>query len=654
MIRRRFGVSLALAVASVVGLVAQRGAPPPGQAAPTGTSLVLGRVVDADTGQPLAGVIVSIGGGPASWPATAPAGRPRTALTDTQGRFVFRNLPPASYTLSATVGGTGFSPSGFLVTGVGHQIGAYLSGGYGQRRSGGPMLALELADGEKVGDVVVRLWKGGAIDGTVFDEAGEPLVGVVVSAVRRSSDGRLLTGPTTATDDRGRYHVGTLAPGEYLIVVPQTQVLMPLETIDGILAAPPDPTTLGRFASAGAPSPNVNGIRVGSSVVSTTAPPLYVTNALSPSRQADRLFVYQTTFHSTATAARQASPIAIRSGEERAAVDVHLHPVRAVEVSGTVSDASGPVPNFGVHLLPDSGDGTAVLEVATTATDSRGIFTFPLVPVGSYRLLALRTGSVPSAGRGAPPVEPQRVSEGRGASAAQLVAVGDQNVTGLSLVLRAGPNVRGRIEFQGASDRPRRDPQREMSVSVAAARPLFRAGLAAPAVGIGESPEFSIRGLSPGRYIFQVINVPPGWHLQSIVIGGQDMTDASFAIDDADLTDVVVTLTDQPAELVGTVRGANGAADPHASVFLFPTDRARWSDVRFSARTLRGVRVSNTGAFRVPAMIPGEYFVVAALDEIAGDWPDERLLVKLATVARIVRIDPGGKPSITLTTAEVR
>ena len=68
--------------------------------------------------------------------------------------------------------------------------------------------------------------------GPYVDEAGEPLVDVFVAAARRSSDGRLLNGPSVRTDDRGAYHFGTLVPGDYVIVVPQMQAAMPAATSD--------------------------------------------------------------------------------------------------------------------------------------------------------------------------------------------------------------------------------------------------------------------------------------------------------------------------------------------------------------------------------------------------------------------------------------
>ena len=152
-----------------VGLAAQAPVTPPrGTAAPAPTGIVLGRVLDATTDTPIANVIVALVG--------APLPRAVTVLTDGQGRFLFRSVPKGTFTLRATIGGNGFSPSGFLVTGGGQQIGPYLNGGFGQRRPGGLLQQIDVDDGARIGDVVIKLWKGGSIDGTVIDEAGEPLV----------------------------------------------------------------------------------------------------------------------------------------------------------------------------------------------------------------------------------------------------------------------------------------------------------------------------------------------------------------------------------------------------------------------------------------------------------------------------------------------
>src|SRR6185295_15376383 len=139
------------------------------------------------------------------------------------------------------------------------------------------------------------------------------------------------------------------------------------------------------------------------------------------------------------TTTRGATAIAIRSGEERAEVNVHLTPVPGVEVSGTLLDAGGPVSGFGVHLLPgDDGDGMSVLEVAATSTDARGAFVFPVVPSGNYTLLAMRTAPAPGQG-------PTTVSESPGAWASQSMTVGSDQVSNLVLTLGAGIQIGGRV-----------------------------------------------------------------------------------------------------------------------------------------------------------------------------------------------------------------
>lgn len=170
---------------------AQSPATPPRGATPAATGIILGRVLDATANTAIANVIVALSG--------APLPRAVSVLTDAQGRFLFRGVPKGAFTLRATIGGNGYSQSGFMVSGPGPQIGPYLTGGFGQRRPGGLLQMIDVDDGARIGDVVIKLWKGASIDGTVIDEAGESLVNVVVAAARRSTDGRLLTGPSTRT-----------------------------------------------------------------------------------------------------------------------------------------------------------------------------------------------------------------------------------------------------------------------------------------------------------------------------------------------------------------------------------------------------------------------------------------------------------------------
>ncbi|HVW05926.1 MAG TPA: carboxypeptidase-like regulatory domain-containing protein [Vicinamibacterales bacterium] len=608
-----------------------------------GTALVIGRVLEADSDRPIAGVIVTLA--PAA-PGATTNGRtapPLRAMTDARGRFILRDIDAGRYQLTAAVGGNGFSPSGFLVTGSGYQIGAYLNGGYGQRRPGGPLAPLEIADGQVVADAAIHLWKGAAIEGTVVDEAGEPFVGVFVAAVRRSSDGRLSTGPSTHTDDRGWYRLGTLLPGEYLVVVPQKQNVFPAAAVTSIALAPrgsPGARPFGDTTSQAQPS---NGLRVGSMVVSAGTSP-DTTNMIPPHVAGDIVRVYRTTFYPSATVARRATPIRVGAGETHRGADVSLEPQAAVAVSGTVVDALGPVPNFGVHLMPaDADDGSSVLEAATTATDARGAFVFPLVPAGSYTLRAERNLPVPGMTNTG-----GRTSDLGGSFAMQSVAVGSTPVTDVALVIRPGVHVRGRAEFEGAGDQP---VGGRTTLTLMPTPPVYRSfGLHGSVVDSQGGVMFG--PVVPGRYLI-TINTAPPWTLASVVAGDRDLTDRAFDLDE-NIDDLVVTFTNTPSTISGSVRVPAGTAADAMSVCLFPSDRTRWRDASAGTRSFQVTGVSASGAFSFSTVMPGSYVVAAVSDDSAADWPDVSLLTALAGAGQSVVVAPRQSLNVTLEPVTVR
>jgi hypothetical protein len=93
-----------------------------------------------------------------------------------------------------------------------------------------PLRSLPLKTDEWLPNIKVSIWRPGAISGTVRDESGEPVVGVVVRVLQRVRiQGRdeFLAGPVTRTDDRGAYRLANLPSARYLIQVPSVQAAMP-------------------------------------------------------------------------------------------------------------------------------------------------------------------------------------------------------------------------------------------------------------------------------------------------------------------------------------------------------------------------------------------------------------------------------------------
>ena len=197
-------------------------APAPGAAAQTkGTGLIAGRVVDA-SGAPLASAIVTLGGR-APQPAGRQAQGPRV-LTDADGRYFFSDVAAGGYTIYASKPG-------------------FIGGTFGARRPGGAPIAIELANGERRGDLNCTLWRLAVISGRVADDTGDPMVDLDVRAFQQTFAGgrrQLAFAQRAKTDDRGQFRFANLMPGDYVIGVPATVTSEPTGFAGTIRAGGPD------------------------------------------------------------------------------------------------------------------------------------------------------------------------------------------------------------------------------------------------------------------------------------------------------------------------------------------------------------------------------------------------------------------------------
>jgi hypothetical protein len=347
------------------------------------------------------------------------------------------------------------------------------------------------------------------------------------------------------------------------------------------------------------------------------------------------------------------------SGDNRTDVDVNLRPVPVAAVAGTLSDEAGPVAGLVVHLMPlDNADGSSLLELAKTTTDPAGGFRIAHVPAGQYTLYAERPLASPGRGNGAAATPAQAAGQTPtrfGAWAKAIVSVGDRNVLDIALALRPGVRISGRLQFDGAAPPPPPEALRTPSpvaVNAVLAQPRFRTTSGLVGGTFEPDAHFAVTGIPPGRYFLRAPVLRP-WVVQSIVVDGRDMTDASFVVDVSDIADVVITYADRSTELVGRVESSDGSVDSDATVFAFPVDRTRWRDSRASTRAFQSTRASRGGAFTLTT-VPGDYLVVAIREDAFTDWPDPAFLAKLATQATTVHVVAGQKTAASLKTVKLQ
>ncbi len=300
---------------------------------------------------------------------TGPAFRPTRQITDELGRFVFADLPGgASYTLTAIKSG-------------------YFDGAYGRRGVSGINNAprrITLANGQWMRDARIEVLRPATIAGTIRDQSGEPMIGVTVRAYADLYIGgarQLAASLSATTDDRGEYRLAGLAPGRYVVAVPSPQHSAPADML-----APPAATYRDALSrdTGGRPYPRFALDPIHRLTLTDDSPPP------APSAGGIRQ-VYPLTFHPSARAIGETTPIEVGAGDEKTSIDVQLRPVPAFRVSGRLDGPAEAVARMTLRLMAA---GTETLgrgiEQATALVANDGTFTFLNVPGGSYTLIASR------------------------------------------------------------------------------------------------------------------------------------------------------------------------------------------------------------------------------------------------------------------------
>jgi protocatechuate 3,4-dioxygenase beta subunit len=497
----------------------------------------------------------------------------RTAISDDEGRFAFANLPQGRYSLTA------------------QKLG-WVSGAYGAKAVGRPGRTLPLANGERV-TASIRMARGAVITGTILDQFGQPVAGATVRAMKNgysiSTGERLLNpvGVSGSPDERGAYRIYGLAPGDYYISVTN--------------AAPP--STGGRDLHLTSEVDVQDALKTSSQPIS------------APAADVPQPTVgFAQVFYPGTTSVPQATPITVKAGEERTGVDVAVTYTSTTHVSGTVRSPLGtPVPAV-VFLADPASRFAGAYTVAHATSGPDGRFTFSDIVPGPYVMTAHDM---------VPPASPAEHSQHTGTSSD--LDVPPDGVTGLTIALQDALTVSGMLKYDGASPGPDlsslRVELRQDGVGVLARN---SGGPTTAADG-----RFTLSGVLPGRYrvVVNLPGPPQRWRLSSATLLGQDALDNAADVRQ-NVTDGVITITDQLSTLTGTLASAGVASD--YTLILFSTDRRQWRPL---SRRILTSRAAGDATFSFANVPPGDYWLAAIDDVEPGEWFDPTFLQRIEPTA---------------------
>jgi hypothetical protein len=422
--------------------------------------------------------------------------------------------------------------------------------------------------------VEVKTYRPTIVRGRVTDDQGAPLAGIEILATAPGIAPRSKESNGLLTDDQGRYAIW-VQPGQNLISTVQF-------------------------------------------------PSIRTTLASSPKS------AFLTTFYPQVSTQTDAAPIEIKRGEERDGIDFTLATRPAFRITGNLTGPD-PTQTVVIELLPPAPRDPRAEPIAAMWHPGLATFGFATVPPERYVLRALSTPRMPLGSHGNPPL--RELPAGPTLWAEAPVTVVDRDVA-VTLNLRAGARVHGRVEFNGRTPPPSLEVLRDQFGGIGlvveradGTRTDFRGAL----LGDGR---FSTIQLEPGRYVF-LAWAPAPWRLKSVTHEGRDIRDYPFEIGSADIRDVVITFTDQASTIRGQVRRESPDETTRGWVTIFPSDRELWSDYGILPRRIAFVELGRSGIFEVEVP-PGTYLIAATPQSTRGRITPETLAQLAASATTVV------------------
>jgi Carboxypeptidase regulatory-like domain len=500
-----------------------------------------------------------------------------SVTTDRQGRFSLKDVDAGSYRLTVAANG-------------------YARQEFGQRVFGAPGTPINVAAGQTVKDLSIRMTPAGNVNGRISDDLGLPAVGATVQLLRASynlnGQKTFQSAGSTRTNDRGEYRLFWVTPGRYYLYA----------------GSPPGPTRPLELGGAG-DSPN--GVQES----------------------------YAMTYYSGAIDIKDATIIDVQPAVDLNAIDFSLPRQKLFRIRGRVIDArTGQRPAAATMTLGSrsltGGGFTSSTGQSYNAAD--GSFELRDVAPGTYTVGAQIQEGVqgtlpPIFAAGAPPRPTGSVP----------VTVSGSDVDGVVITITVGVSIPGRINVEGQDlssvtglDRIRV----QLSSSSAQLGPAFQPMPQAQPVNADGT--FREDSAFPGEYRASVVPLPPGFYVKEIRFDQADALNKPLVFSGSISSPLEVILSPRAAQLDGTVTSEKQQTVPGIQVVLIPDQHRDRTDLYKTAVT------DQNGRFTIRGIAPGDYKIFAweVLEQFSYFDPD--VILRFESRGKVIHLSESDKASV--------
>jgi Carboxypeptidase regulatory-like domain len=529
-----------------------------------------GQSIPLTPGTPLPNLPPGATLGPAT--SIAPNANPGV-MTDEQGRFIIKDLDAGSYRLTIAANG-------------------YARQEYGQRITGGQGTPINLAAGQVLKDVVIRMTPAGTVTGRITDDFGQPAVGAQVQLVRGSygpqGQRTFQSAGSTRTNDRGEYRLYWVTPGRYFLNAGSAQ------------------GTARPFELGGIDSPN--GVQES----------------------------YASMYYPGVIDIKEAATVEVVSGTESSAIDFSIPRQRLFRISGRVIDSrTGQRPDFvsiilGSRSLTGGGFTNSSTQNYNAAT---GTFEIRNVAPGTYTVSA----QIADANQPQQPVPPFSGPPRPFGTAS--VTVSNSDVENVALTIMSGVTIPGRLVLE-AEPLTKLATLDRMRVQLSFTDGVTPLGRPQPqAQPINADGTFRVDNVMPDQYRVNVAFLPPDVYVKEIRFDQEDVLNKPLLFSGSVSTPIDVVLSAKAGELQGTITNDKQAL-PGIQAVLVPDQHRDRIDLFKTAIT------DQTGRFTIRGIPPGDYKVFAweAIEQFA--YFDPELLRRFEAQGKPVRVLESDKQTI--------